>query len=67
MDKLPWQLPANAIEALETLVEDVVRVTTEAEDARVQADTDGGDVARAAQDAQTSQNPARRSPTGRPV
>eukprot|EP00974_Lingulodinium_polyedra_P073228 7089890-Lingulodinium_polyedra.AAC.1 len=41
MDKLPWQLPADAIEALGTLVADVARATTEAEVGRDQADLAG--------------------------
>eukprot|EP00974_Lingulodinium_polyedra_P084020 8135822-Lingulodinium_polyedra.AAC.1 len=66
MDKLPWQLPGRAIEALATLVEDVVAATTGADGVSVQAGTEDGGATRMTHGAQPAQEPARRSPAGGP-
>eukprot|EP00974_Lingulodinium_polyedra_P044095 4232185-Lingulodinium_polyedra.AAC.1 len=69
MDKLPWQLPTDAIEALTTLVTEVARVTTAADVGREQANPGGSAAAQPAQATQAarpaqagSSGPARRRP-----
>eukprot|EP00974_Lingulodinium_polyedra_P035593 3415138-Lingulodinium_polyedra.AAC.1 len=62
MDKLPWKLPASAVEALATLVTDVARASTDAGMGSEQASRGSGTAAQAAQAGSTQ-----RSPTGRPA